>query len=104
MNGDPFLNNYVPIIDSAIFKIGVFIFFFAVLVFCLYFLYNLIFSKTLLDINKSSYLISLEVAAVVYIMSIICFVIAYIKIPKSLSSSEYFESLFWGGRALASDC
>lgn len=92
-NAEPLKNNYIPVLQTPVFFMGLALFGFAILILIL---------ATLIDFKKAKNSVlnlGIYIAAFVTFISFICFIIAQRLTPsiESIGNHNYYESLFWGG-------
>lgn len=96
MNGDPIMNNYIPMLNNIMFISGLSIFFTVIFIIS-------IISISKIPSNFSQY--SAFGGACIFLVSIVCFILSYdkinIEIGYPLDLHGFYEMLFWsGGHAL----
>ncbi|MBQ4875405.1 MAG: cbb3-type cytochrome c oxidase subunit I [Rickettsiaceae bacterium H1] len=82
-------NNYIPILHSFIFLLGLGIFATAIF-------FNSVITILFSSI-RNSYELGIYFTALFILISFICFVLAYITIPDGIDLYHFYEYLFWGG-------
>jgi hypothetical protein len=97
-SADPVLSNYIPILDHPVFIIGILFFGGGVGL--------TLFNKRLLTTGRThkkpailpaSAIPGLQSAAVLFLISLVVFVAAWLITPKSYHTETYYEFIIWGG-------
>ena len=89
----PSLNNYVPILNDGIYYTGLILLFVGV---ALVALRNLVEMRNPV-IREDPFSRGLSAISIIYMISLICFAIAWSQVPKGLEDLRFNELIFWGG-------
>ncbi|MBE9561642.1 MAG: cbb3-type cytochrome c oxidase subunit I [Proteobacteria bacterium] len=93
-DGNPLMNNYIPVLQMPIFLIGLGIFALGFSILVVHGLLSYITSKN----EKTALEFGLFTALVTAFIAIITFIWSYFNIPESIEIGRYYyELLFWGG-------
>jgi len=79
------LNNYVPVMDHWLYYAGLF---------CLFLSLGLIALRQLLSYDEFD---GYKACALLYLLALVCFGLAWFYLPNELARPSYNERLFWGG-------
>ena len=89
----PSLNNYVPILNDKIYYSGLILLFSGVALVSLRILFDLRHEV----VKQDQLSRGLAAISVIYLVSLICFAIAWHQVPKDLDDLRFNELVFWGG-------
>lgn len=88
--GEPSLNNYVPVLNHPLFSIGLLFFALGIALACLRL-------WPFLRPSSAPFAFGVACAGAIYLMACLCFAMAYVLIPSATDSAMANERLFWGG-------
>ncbi|MCO5267705.1 MAG: cbb3-type cytochrome c oxidase subunit I [Brumimicrobium sp.] len=99
-NTTPVLNNYVPVLDHKLYLVGLLLFGISLIMVIanryLFFNYSK-YEELEFKILAKDAIPALQASAILFIVSIILFVISYFQTEKGLPTQTYYEFMMWGG-------